>query len=173
MTIRSAAAAALTLLLAPRAASASKTDAAAYSDKAIQCVSTAPRDPYAIRDCIKKIVSSDTSSRITWRGKVTSRDMAIGVQASGWGTYAVIADDPSSRALYIEFPRGSEAFTKIMDQSSGFGPKGFVFFRATGTFGGYRVAPRWLCGGNPNCYVPILHVRNADDFHNGSTHSVY
>ena len=61
--------------------------------------------------------------------------MAIGVQASGWGTYAVIADDPSSRALYIEFPRGSEAFTKIMDQSSGFGPKGFVFFRATGTSG--------------------------------------
>lgn len=63
------------------------------------------------------------TDRVTWSGKVISRDLVVGVEAGGWGPYAVITDDQATRTLYLEFPRGSVAFSRMMDTADDFGPK--------------------------------------------------
>jgi hypothetical protein len=105
---------------------------------------------------------------MTWKGKVTSRDMVVGTTATGWGYYALIADDPKNRGMYVEFKRGTPAFVKIMNPRSGFGPKLFKFFRATGVFKGFKPSPRKYCGGNRNCYIPMLVVSNPKKFDGNS-----
>ena len=133
------------------------------SDKAIDCVGKSPMDNFAIRQCIIAASKPYIGRTMTWKGKVTSPRMLDGVTASGYGFFAVIADDPQRRAMFIEFKRGTPAFVKMMKQE-GFGPRLYKFFDAKGTFAGFIPAlPQW-CGGNPNCFVPKLDVSEPSDF---------
>ncbi len=138
--------------------------AAELSDKVIQCLMQHRTDRTAAQSCIRQASAPYQGQTMSWKGKVTGRGFVVGATASGWGFYAIIADDQHRRMLYIEFKRGSAAFTKIMNPQSGFGPKGFKFFRAKGTFKGFKISSSQYCGGNRNCYVPMLVVTDPSQF---------
>jgi len=141
-----------------------------------ECRQQNKQDDYALRECLKAASSPYEGKTQSQTGDVRSRDDVTGATASGYGFYAATGSpwtmpDTSYDFMgyfYMEFPRESAAFKKMMDPDSGFGPKFLKEFRAKAVFVGWKSARSEKCGlKSGTCYVPMFQLSNPDDFGGG------